>query len=260
MVFKPCTISSEDNSSLIEEPTGKKWTPLWSHNCSFPPEIFHQVMLNLIRNPNLNSNHLFRADILLDMPYESDILDTSTIQPKITQFSGFTLKTIMVRTSIPRNVLVDKSMDESCLIYEKDSYLDGTISLVVYLPHLSSPLEAPFYYPAVAGIAFLHKYDPASKEGSVSIHFLFFDTEPRSEKLERIAQHLLATLHKHGEGLASGYVVKSYHDSILPQAKVQNTYAKLKAKYARTLCQGWVEETDPGKHVFEGEWPSFMKH
>ena len=41
------------------------------------------------------------------------------------------------------------------------------------------------------------------------------------------------------------------HDSIFPQSIVQNTYARLKAKYAKTLINNWVEVTDPTKHVFE---------
>ena len=41
------------------------------------------------------------------------------------------------------------------------------------------------------------------------------------------------------------------HDVIIPQAVVQNTYARLKAKYAKILITNWVEVTDPGKHVFE---------
>jgi tRNASer (uridine44-2'-O)-methyltransferase len=208
-------------------------------------------MLNLVRNPNLNSNHLFRADISLDCPFIPDTPFISTIQPKITQFSGFSLKKVMVRTLIPRNMLVDKPMDQSCLFYEHILESGEVLSLVVYLPHILSSSEMPFYHPAVNGIGFLHKFVPSTKEGIVSIHYCFFDSEPRSEKLERTAQHLLAILHKHGEGLASGYVKKVHHDVIMAQAVVQNTYARLKAKYARNLSQGWVESTDPGKHVFE---------
>lgn len=175
----------------------------------------------------------------------------STIQPRITQFLGFTLKTVMIRTLIPRNMLIDKPLDQSCLIYERVLESGETASLVVYLPHTSSAAETPFYHPAVHGIGFLHKFCPQSKDRTISIHYSFFDSEPRSEKLERTAQHLLAILYKHGQGLASGYVKKVHHGVILPQAVVQNTYARLKAKYGRTLCQGWIEDTDPGKHVFE---------
>jgi tRNASer (uridine44-2'-O)-methyltransferase len=46
-------------------------------------------------------------------------------------------------------------------------------------------------------------------------------------------------------------VKRVHHDVILPQATVQNTYARLKAKYARNMIASWVEATDPTKHVFE---------
>ncbi|KUJ23248.1 DUF1613-domain-containing protein [Mollisia scopiformis] len=182
MVFTPESIPSGAVASLKDD-SGKLWTPLYNHKCSFPPEIFRQVMLNLIRNPNINSNHLFRADISFDQPYCEPFSNSSDLPARITHVTGFDLKTVM--------------------------------------------------------------------EGSISIHYSFFESEPRSVKLERTAQHLLAVLYKHGQGLASGYVKRVQHDLILPQATVQNTYARLKAKYARKLVTGWVETTDPAKHVFE---------
>ncbi|KAE9380107.1 DUF1613-domain-containing protein [Stipitochalara longipes BDJ] len=235
----------------IEQASGKAWTPLYLHGCSFPPEVFRDVMLNLIRNPNINSNHLFRADISLDVPFSNPFHPESSISPRIEYFRGFTLKTVMVRTMIPRNVVVDKPLDQTCLLYEQVTDSGKILSLVIYLPHISSAAESPFYHPAVHGIGFLHIFDPEKQAGVISIHYSFFDSEPRSIKLERTALHLLAVLHKHGQGLANGYVKRVQHDVILPQAKVQNTYARLKAKYARSLSQAWVEDTDPGKHVFE---------
>jgi len=250
MNFKPIHTPPNAVPELEEVSPGNSWTPLQSHSCSFPPEIFRDVMLNLIRNPNLNSNHLFRADISLDSPLTLDLSPTSNVQPRIAQFSGFELKRVMVRTLIPRNMLVDKPMDQSCLVYERIPDSGEVLSLVVYLSHVSSSSEVPFYHPAVRGIGFLHRFCSKTREGFISIHYSFYASEPRSEKLERTAQHLLAVLFKHGQGLASGYIKKVHHDVIMPQAVVQNTYARLKAKYARKLSQGWVESTDPGKHVF----------
>jgi tRNASer (uridine44-2'-O)-methyltransferase len=112
----------------------------------------------------------------------------------------------MVRTMIPRNIVVDKLLDQTCLFYEQTVDSGEVRSFVIYRPHISSPSESPFYHPAVYGIGFLHTFDPESKQGAVSIHYSFFDSEPRSIKLERTAQHLLAVLHKHGRGLAAGYV------------------------------------------------------
>ncbi|KAG4439299.1 hypothetical protein IFR05_005232 [Cadophora sp. M221] len=235
----------------LEGSSGEIWTPLYTHSCSFPPEIFREVMLNLVRNPNINSNHLFRADISLDYSFENGVLPESSIAPRISQFKGFTLKTVMVRTMIPRNAVVDKPLDQTCNFYQQVNDEGEILSLVIYLPHISSASECPFYHPAVHGIGFLHSFNPKTQQGIVAIHYSFFESDPRSDKLERTGLHLLAILHKHGQGSAAGYVKRVQHDVILPQALVQNTYARLKSKYARDLVQRWVETTDPGKHVFE---------
>jgi tRNASer (uridine44-2'-O)-methyltransferase len=277
-----------DASPVLKDTSGEEaWTPLYQHSCSFPPETFSEVMMNLIRNPNINSNHLFRADILLEVPFTDGFIHDPLAPPRLLQFRDFSLKTILIRKLIPRNALVDKPMDQTCLLYNGSSDTE-TKSLVIYLPHISSPEEAPFYHPGVRGIAFLHtfkkqdssaldksfnllqvslsgnleqpicsaiisdaKASPQMQKGIVSIHYSFFESAPQTPLLDRTAQHLLATLHKHGQGSAAGYVKRVHHDNILPQAKVQDTYAKLKTKYARIVIKNWVEATDPAKHVFE---------
>jgi len=253
MVFTPELCPPGSLASIEDEPIvpGYSWTPLFQHKCTFPPEIFSTVMMNLIRNPNINSNHLFRADISLEAPFTEDFENQTDIPARIIQFRHYALKTVIVRTMIPRNQLVDKPLDQTCLIYELAQDSGEIRSLVIYLPHISSAEESPFYHPAVRGIGFLHIFDPSTQEGIVSIHYSFFEPVPRSIKLERTALHLLSAVHKHGQGSAAGYVKRVNHDVILAQAIVQNTYARLKSKYARTLIEGWVEVTDPGKHVFE---------
>ncbi|KAI6713183.1 hypothetical protein JHW43_004268 [Diplocarpon mali] len=250
MSFNPDSIPPE-TVPFLEDSSDGIWTPLYSSTCTFPPEVFRNVMLNLIRNPNLNSNHLFRADITLNCQFDSSVHIQCSILPRIRHFKDFVLKTVIVRTMIPRNKLVDKPLDQTCNVYEQVKESGEVISLVVYLPHLSSAPEAPFYHPAVQGIAFLHTSNPHGLQGTVSIHYWFFGSQPRSAKLERTALHLLQILHEHGQGSAKGYVKRVQHDLIIPQATFQNTYARLKATYARGLIKAWVETTDPGKHVFE---------
>jgi len=249
MPFQPQAYLPGTEAALKDE-SGVVWTPLYYHSCSFSTETFGEVMMNLIRNPNINSSHLFRADILLEVPYTPDFTHDVFAPPKMAYFDGFDLNTVMIRRLIPRNALVDRPLDQTCLLYRRQDGLD-TRSLVIYLPHISSPSESPFYHPAVHGIAFLHTFNHSSRDGVVSIHYSFFDSEPQTPFLDRTAQHLLAVLHKHGQGLAAGYVKRVHHDTILSQAVVQNTYARLKAKYARSLIATWVEVTDPTKHVFE---------
>ena len=61
--FKP--LSHLESNSLRHLPL-ETWLPILQHACDFPPRIFESVILNLIKNPNINSNLLFRADILYD--------------------------------------------------------------------------------------------------------------------------------------------------------------------------------------------------
>lgn len=73
--FDPTNLTSADAdivepfrlvSTANEDSQGNQWVPILGHNCDFPPQTFEEVSLNLIRNPNINSSLLFRADILYD--------------------------------------------------------------------------------------------------------------------------------------------------------------------------------------------------
>jgi tRNASer (uridine44-2'-O)-methyltransferase len=65
MKFQPLEIPP-GTPSFFHDAAGRTWVPLYSHACSFGPDIFADKMMNLVRNPNLNSSWLFRADILYD--------------------------------------------------------------------------------------------------------------------------------------------------------------------------------------------------
>ncbi|KAI0454059.1 hypothetical protein F5B21DRAFT_477260 [Xylaria acuta] len=249
---------AEGSPSLIRDVSGAAWTPLFQKKCSFDRENFFKVMNNLIRNPNINSSWLFRADILTEKD-STQVLsqnieaDATSPSPIVVQFEGFHLHKLLVRRLIPRNPQRDPPLDQTCLIYH--SYETGeaetSSSMVVYKPHVSSHSDVPFYHPKVKALAFLHQWDAKSGEGAVSIHYHFFDDYGLSPKLVRTGLHLVSTLHKHGEGAKEGYVKRVQHDTVIPQAAVQSTYTRLKKKYARTLIEGWVEVTDPTKHCFE---------
>lgn len=264
MPFAPVDLSQAENRAASasvqlvendEEGLRSIWTPLFQHECEFGAEIFEKVMVNLIKNPNINSSWLFRADILLDRvtPEEVSGLPVSTFddQPRTPKFEGLDLKRFLVRKLIPRNDLRDKPLEQSCIFYT-GSTIEGTQkSLVIYLPHVHSESDIPFYHPVVRGVAFLHDWNQEQSKGTVSTHYCFFDSDDRPDKLTRTALNLLRVLHKHGEGQVKGYKKRVHHDVLVPQVALQNRYAELKNKYARSLVEGWEEVTDPGKHVFE---------
>jgi tRNASer (uridine44-2'-O)-methyltransferase len=262
MHFTPDDLSDASNkasaiSCQILEGAGagssrSEWTPLFKHEIRFGPVIFDQVMLNLIRNPNINSSWLFRADILLDQLAGSEVSEVSfDNQPLVPSFSGLEESRRLVRRMIPRNELRDKPLDQTCVFYQGITPQGLQRSLILYLPHSKSESDLPFYHPAVRGIAFLHDWSPEHSRGTISISYCFFDGAERDERLTRTAFNLLRMTHKHGEGLVDGYKKRVHHDVLVPQAALQNRYALLKKKYARSLVKGWEEVTDPTKHVFE---------
>ena len=71
------------------------------------------------------------------------------------------------------------------------------------------------------------------------------------EHMNYIWQRLLKKLVKFGHGVATGYQKRVHHDQLVPKVAFQNTYHRLKEKYARYWVEHWTEETDPSKHVFE---------
>ncbi|KAJ9155379.1 tRNA (Uracil-O(2)-)-methyltransferase [Pleurostoma richardsiae] len=256
MAFIPTAFGRDAAPVIVDDGGGNAWSPVLQHDCSFDSSIFTKVMLNLIKNPNINSSWLFRADILTDRVVGGDLSvdvshDDEPSNPPL--FRGFKCDRLIVRRMIPRNTLRDAPLDQTCLLYRGlNEPGDIRKTLVVYLPHVNSESEMPFYHPVVRGIGFLHEQDTCSPRRSVSIHYCYFNNENIvSQKLTRTALNLLGVLHKHGEGQHAGYVKRVQHDVLVSQDVLQDRYTALKQKYGRALVNGWLETTDPAKHVFE---------
>ncbi|KAK4998598.1 tRNA(Ser) Um(44) 2'-O-methyltransferase [Elasticomyces elasticus] len=254
------------------------WISALSTQCTFPPEIFLRIMLNLISNPNFTSSHLFRADIFYDSLNDVSVSEDPTSEhfsditkhlkpdyrPRSICVPGYTRQRTFVRELIPRNPQLDKPLLQTCHIYSKQDH-EQDDSLVVYVPHVTTEEEIPWYHPPVRSVAFLHVWRPAKRlrhiestdshavgTAVMSLHispFSCMDSLPH--RLHRTLLNLLRILHKHGQGQLSGYVKRSNHDQIVSQKAFQDTYTRLKIKYAKQLTGNWVEQTDPSKHVFE---------
>ncbi|PIB01702.1 tRNA (uracil-O(2)-)-methyltransferase [Cercospora beticola] len=265
------------------------WHTVLECPCTFPTAVFNTVMLNLIKNPNITSSHLFRADIFYDSetdhsfnpddasdPYRDGLVAhmKKELQPIRANWPEFRLERTIVRQLIPRNPQLDKPIVQTCHIFEQ-SRIEGEQTeyrqLVLYIPHVLKLEDMPFYHPTVSQLAFLHTWksslkSPASKKdptvsehlngnaeppGTLTLLYRLFSDETLTTKLSRTALKLLQTIHKHGQGQLAGYEKRVHHDQIIPQKRYQDTYTRLKAKYGRHLSEKWVEVTDPGKHVFE---------
>jgi tRNASer (uridine44-2'-O)-methyltransferase len=236
--------------------------------CTFTSDVFTTVMLNLIKNPNITSSHLFRADILYDSDSESvpsgdPALHQVEYQPIDAQWQGFEKTRTIVRRLIPRNPQLDKSLVQTCHFFrnqeldlnDRDHGAKERL-LILYVPHVQSAEEMPFYHPAVSQLAFLfeHATLPSLNQpqsGTITILYRLFPNSILDNKLSRTALRLLQTIYKHGQGILAGYEKRVHLDQLIPQKKYQDTYTRLKMKYGKQLAEQWVEVTDPGKHVFE---------
>ncbi|KAL4963879.1 tRNA (uracil) methyltransferase [Aspergillus stella-maris] len=160
----------------------------------------------------------------------------------------------------------------------------GSRFLIVYSPHVEKEEVLPYYHPQLRALALLYEYEhqqdkdlrPADPDtgpepgrdmgkGTMSIHILRFrSTIPTSAteippRLERTLTNLLEvqiriTKGRLGTPTSKPTTSSPYapiKDNVIPRARVQDTYSRLKAKYAADLSERWVEATEPSKHVFE---------
>ncbi|KAF4549990.1 putative AdoMet-dependent methyltransferase-like protein [Elsinoe fawcettii] len=308
-------------SLLLEQILSEHWEPTSWTPTTFLPEHFEKCMNNLLRNPNVLSSHLFRADILYDSNNDKALLDWSgegipypdpdtshtnaessdknaacpkslaghmraELRPRTFNIKSFRWKRTVVRELVPRNQNLDKKTVQTVHFFSRSTSFTQPIhseptpstssqtdagktetSLVFYLPHITQAEDMPFYHPQVRGLCFVHScpispHSPSSSssptsplppEGGLAVHILPFPSHPLPTlpKLPRITTNLLTTISKHAHGAQTGYEKRVHHDLVIPQRRFQDTYARLKEKYAKALCRDWKEVTDPGKHVFE---------
>ncbi|KAL2871515.1 tRNA (uracil) methyltransferase [Aspergillus lucknowensis] len=281
---KPLSETLEPSSvlSTCSESNGRWMTSpdLTEYGLSFSTEAVRQTTYFLLANPGLNSTVLFRADILFDTEAENETqADTQEPQPlPAPDVPGFELTRTVVRRLIPRNSQLDRPLDQTCHFYEATlsaQRSESTRFLVVYTPHVSGMEELPFYHPLLRSLALIYdsssppvistkpgaigsraEPEASSGKGVMSIHFLPYGTEPVQTRLERTLSKLLdvqirITKHRLNETPATRSPYAPIKDNVIPRQRVQDTYARLKTKYAADLCTRWVESTEPSKHVFE---------
>ncbi|KAF1943173.1 DUF1613-domain-containing protein [Clathrospora elynae] len=264
------------------------WAIVQSAPANFPPQYFLDVNRNLLENPNLTASHLSRAELSYQSFTDATFNPNSKTREELAGIikhlrpecrpqlikggiEGYDLEWTVVRKLIPRNPNLDGTLMQTCHLYV--SHQDVTITsphgteemvkaeryMVVYIPHASSPDDIPYYHPKVRQLAMLYTYLPShspSKSslpslGVLSIYYDIFPSQPLDNRLSRTALKLLDIIHKHSRGRAAGYQKRVHHDQIIGQKVFQDTYAYLKGKYAKSLMEGWVEQTPPEKHVFE---------
>ncbi|KZZ90617.1 DUF1613 domain-containing protein [Ascosphaera apis ARSEF 7405] len=189
----------------------------------FTPTAFYQVTDLLLANPNLNSTHVFRADILFDSAGKLKSPDEeiarcygphptpeqSTTQSKSEehqplppyQFANFNQTRTVLRKFIPRNPNIDPPLLQTCHFYESPPAPNNPTPrkcLFVLRPHVTLPEDMPWYHPKLQALAFFYEYYPTPKgvyKSSLSLHFLLFPSQsPATDISSRLQRTLLSLL------------------------------------------------------------------
>ncbi|KAE8374896.1 uracil-O(2)--methyltransferase [Aspergillus bertholletiae] len=197
---KPLPETLEPSSILHSQPT-EEWVTsrdLVEDGLPFIPEVMKDLTVFLLGNININSTHLFRADILYDSqgvlstPQQKELSfaqtgDSTTpaaaaataatttttiaadaadhVEPIVAkEVAGFDLTRTVVRRLIPRNPKLDRPLEQTCHFYEADIAPSASQKsqlrrfLAVYTPHVASKEEIPFYHPLLRSLAYLYDF------------------------------------------------------------------------------------------------------
>jgi tRNASer (uridine44-2'-O)-methyltransferase len=192
--WTPTILTQTD--TLNDPPQGRlsqEWKYVIFNPACYSAEIFTQVNLELILHPERNTKNIRRADICSDSENDPDGL-TDGGGEKERDIEGTVPGMVCVRTIrrrlMPRNPNLDAELEQTCRFYVVEGEESST--LVIYRNHFMEGEKVPYYIPGVEGIAFEWYH------GNIYLAYLPLQGSPSiDERLNRIALHLLQTLHRH---------------------------------------------------------------
>lgn len=262
--MSPTTIYQEERqivSCLATEHYPWKTASAYEAFINCPPAKFAEVSNVLLSQPQLNSSHLFRADILYDSAgvlltpaqkeaaachnvqerqCEDSIAATvdqkgweSPIPPSFVTSLGLKLTRTVVRRLIPRKPKVDRALEQTCFTYSEDDESEKIQKqrLVVYRPHVVATSEIPWYHPSVEALAFY--YRGGVSESSISVHYVPFSSEVMESLPDRLHRTMLSLLNtllrlmKHDDLFKKQTSLETTMENAVNNAIISYTSAKL---------------------------------
>ncbi|KAJ2320946.1 tRNA(Ser) Um(44) 2'-O-methyltransferase [Coemansia sp. Cherry 401B] len=153
------------------------------------------------------------------------------------------------RVLIPKRQGKDRPLEEDVVI----SRLDSDI-YACFAPRANDPSEIPFYYQQAVAYAFGY-LSPGDDHGLCQLVILVREpvagSATATNKQRMVWQDLLKRLYKWTVTERFGYQKRVEHDVVVGYEQYVAKYQELKAKYALRWVEGWTEQTDPKKFVYE---------
>ncbi|TGZ82462.1 DUF1613-domain-containing protein [Ascodesmis nigricans] len=247
-----------DSFRSITNGVSQLWLPALTLPFGGSSSSFLSAVDEMILHPEHTSTWILRAEILYSSTEPSS--SPPDPEPHSASVPFFTSTRSRTRRLLPRNPANDAAAIQSIL---QLSASDGSFrELYLLLPH-GDINNLPFYLPKVAGVGFLFTPSNAitspaqvftqpnqTSSHRITLLYAYKTTAPNlSLRLSRTATRLLTRAKKLGEN--PDYQKRVHHDVIIRRETYQDKYIVLRERHAQRLLEGWRENTDPKKHVYE---------
>ncbi|KAJ2499544.1 tRNA(Ser) Um(44) 2'-O-methyltransferase [Coemansia sp. RSA 1972] len=184
-------------------------------------------------------------------PVERTVVDdlTKTQEPSHNGANLGLVNSHIRRTLIPKRKGKDCHLEEDVVVSKLDSS-----TYIQFIPRFTNPSDIPFYYPQVAtyGFGYIRTDDSCTVCTLVIlVRELTIGSAVATKKQRSVWQDLVKRLYKWTVTERFGYQKHSEHDVIIGYEQYTAKYQQLKAKYAQRWVDGWPEQTDPKKFVYE---------
>lgn len=224
-----------------------RWT---ISSSAFSRDAFLHTLDSLVLFPERTSTSILRADIVEE---PKELLDDAVTN--LISLSDWNLQRCIARRLLPRNPRIDQAMLQDCYFFSSIAYRPPE-ALVIFEPRDKEHI--PYYHPQLSAVAFHYtpqsttiSYLPLTGDLDIGNESLVIEPTQQANRLNRTLLHLLKVIAKHSVGYMNHYQKRVQHDLVVPKVQWQDSYVRLKTRFASEYMDKWVEDTDPKKHVFE---------
>lgn len=224
---------------LLLQQTDDGFTKILSIDCKVSREFFLQATELLIREPNISSPSILRAEIMNEIV---GIGNTREIIRKIVPKQQRD-PTILQNIQIVQNQQSVQVEHFAHGIFQQDQNDWDSIRV-----EQCSPQDLPYFYPKFLKFRYCFQDDVISVDVKP---FPGMEELVQDAKLLSVWKRILMYYRKIAIGLSNGYEKRVHHDLLVPKIEFQDYYAVLKQKYKHWVHNWEGTGTDPLKHVYE---------
>ena len=253
----------------------ESWSSIIYQPHHLSSQRFIDSCLELVRNPNIDTNPLIHSDVLYDS-YSNDFTGrriclqeeeqkTSELLRSLNGDSpGYKIWRMLLRRLTPHDVQLGQSIIQSVIFLSSDTQPKGSNqgngdrNLVMFIPHVPTLKELPIYIPQVRAYAYSHfcpsypvsEAQTTDQPGAISILFII-PPLGLDGRLVKWSHDLLSAVERGSQSRLVKVDVQGNSGTLPPKDQVLDRYTKLKERHVKRLLDDWVEPAEPSKRIYE---------